>query len=123
MGPYGLFKLDGRLRMAHRVAYEDIIGPIAPGLVVDHLCRNPACVNPFHLEPVTRQVNARRGNGPRLAAARHRARTHCKHGHAVTPENIYVQSNGKRYCRPCRARLKREWRRRKRNAAASPDSG
>jgi hypothetical protein len=51
--------------LAHRAAYELIIGPIADGLTLDHLCLNPACVNPAHLEPVTRDENARRGHTTR----------------------------------------------------------
>lgn len=45
---------------AHRYAYQALVGPIPDGLTLDHLCRNPACVNPAHLEPVTREENNRR---------------------------------------------------------------
>lgn len=50
-----------RLVEAHRFAFESLVGPIPMGLVLDHLCRNPSCVNPAHLEPVTQKENTRRG--------------------------------------------------------------
>lgn len=58
---YGQMRSDGRLRPAHRVIYEQKHGPVAPELDLDHLCRNRRCVNPDHLEPVTRSENNRRG--------------------------------------------------------------
>jgi hypothetical protein len=66
---YGKFYVDGALRQAHRVAYELLVGPIPGGLFLDHLCRNPRCVNVDHLEPVTPGENVRRG------IAAHRMRT------------------------------------------------
>jgi hypothetical protein len=52
-------------KMAHRVAYERVFGPIEEGLTLDHLCREKACVNPDHLEPVSPQENIKRGQrGP-----------------------------------------------------------
>lgn len=59
---YGVFRMSAprRMEMAHRVAYEMELGPIQDGLELDHLCRNPRCVSPFHLEPVTHLVNMRR---------------------------------------------------------------
>ena len=56
---HGRFR-HGRLVLAHRFAYELLVGPIPKGLDLDHLCQNPACVNPAHLEPVTRKENTRR---------------------------------------------------------------
>lgn len=63
---YGRFTWNGRLGQAHRYFYERRFGPLDPGLELDHLCRNHSCVNPDHLEPVTRAENARRGERTRL---------------------------------------------------------
>ncbi len=57
---------DGRKVMAHRYMWERHNGPVPPGLILDHLCRNPACVNPEHLEPVTHTENVRRGKAAKL---------------------------------------------------------
>lgn len=57
---YGCFKLNGKSTLAHRVAYEWLIGPIPEGLEIDHLCRVRGCCNPAHLEPVTPAENVQR---------------------------------------------------------------
>lgn len=106
---YGEFSLGGKLRKAHRVAYEDQVGPIPAGLTIDHLCRNESCVNPRHLEPVTMRENTMRGTGPTATNAR---KTVCKRGHPYTPENTYRSAKG-RECRVCRAGYMPAWRARK----------
>lgn len=93
---YGNFWLCGFRHKAHRAAWLLLRGPIPDGLELDHLCRNPACVNPDHLEPVTHLVNMRRG----LSGAANKAKTHCPQGHEYTEENIKWYQ-GRRYCREC----------------------
>jgi len=61
---YGRVYRNGHWTGAHRHAYELKVGPIPEGLDLDHLCSNRACINPGHLEPVTRQENLRRGDTP-----------------------------------------------------------
>jgi len=93
----------GRLsyKLAHRLVYEALCGPVPKGLELDHLCRNPGCVNPDHLEPVTHAENMRRGYGFKSASRNKLAMTHCKRGHAFTDANTYRFTNGARRCRTC----------------------
>ena len=115
---YGAFSVgsrtDGTSRqvLAHRVAYELLIGLIPDGLVIDHLCRNRGCVNPDHLEPVTNRENVRRGYVGAMAGARQAAKSHCPQGHEYDEANTYVDRSGGRYCRACRNERSREWRKR-----------
>lgn len=107
---YGVYRFGGRNHLAHRMAYELIVGPIPPGKQLDHVrargCHGRACCNPAHLEPITHRENQLRGDGPGGLNAR---KTHCAHGHPFTPENTYIDpSTGGRRCRTC-ARL---WKRR-----------
>ena len=50
--------------LVHRMVYQQVNGPVDDGLELDHLCRNPPCANPAHLEPVTHRENILRGEGP-----------------------------------------------------------
>lgn len=64
---YGVFKIGRKNFAAHRVAYEQWVGPIPPGLDIDHLCNVRNCINPAHLEPVTHAENLRRARERRSA--------------------------------------------------------
>jgi hypothetical protein len=86
-------------RLAHRVVYEELVGPIPAGLELDHLCRNRACVKPAHLEPVTHTENNRRGVGMMWDVQK--ARTACPKGHAYDEANTIRGAKG-RSCRTCR---------------------
>jgi hypothetical protein len=112
---------------AHRWVYEHLVAPIAPGLVLDHLCHNAdaecddgraclhrRCVNPAHLEPVSSWVNSERGRSPIPLNA---AKTSCVNGHEFDAENTYVRPNGHRDCRACIRDRARAYAARRRSAA------
>lgn len=109
---YGHFWRRGTTKVvAHRFSYEALVGPVAAGLELDHLCRVRHCVNPEHLEPVTHSENNRRTAGLRAI------KTHCKRGHEFTPEN--TRMNGRaRVCRECARILDRESKARLKRKAA-----
>jgi hypothetical protein len=92
------------MRMVHRISYEHNIGPIPDGLMLDHLCRNRACISPKHLEPVTNAENQRRAN---------EFVTHCKSGHPLSGDNLYICKGGRgesmRVCRICARARKAKW--------------
>lgn len=100
---YGVFRAHGIVRVVHRYTYERFIGPIPEGLVLDHLCRNRKCCNPWHVEPCTRGENVLRGE---TITAKNRDKTHCKRGHEFTPENTYIyktksEGGSERCCVAC----------------------
>lgn len=95
---------------AHRMAYQLLVGPIPDGLQLDHLCRNQACVNPAHLEPVTNRENMLRSNHPNAIVVRSGV---CRRGHPRTPKNARMDRRGTTTCRECtneRARTRRAQR-------------
>ena len=111
---YGILKTQG-YHLAHRWVYETLVGKIPEGLALDHLCRIKRCVNPDHLEPVTKLENT-------LRAFDTIRKPYCPKGHPYNEENTYLERRGTatpaRRCRIC----KREWqdksnRKRELNAA------
>lgn len=114
-GGYGRSRRDGGHIYAHRQAYELIVGPIADGLTLDHLCRNTACVNPAHLEPVTLATNLLRSENPWAVNAR---RAECRNGHRFTEENTRYAPNGTRVCKTCAREASRRHNARRRGDVA-----
>lgn len=118
---YGKFKAGPEMGLAHRAAYELLVGPIPEGLQLDHLCHTrdggcvggPAClhrrcINPHHLEPVTNQENALRS--PLTLIGANVRKTHCPSGHPYDEANTYHCANGNRQCRQCACDRQRAYR-------------
>ena len=107
-GGYGLMTVGGRTALVHRVVYQIFRGEIPAGKHIDHLCRNRACANPSHLEPVTGLENVRRGAGH--GGALQTLRTACKRGHLYS-EFAYVDPRrGVKRCRECKNQRRRNAR-------------
>lgn len=109
--------------IAHRVAYELLVGPIPSGLVLDHTCHNGTncsggaeclhrrCVNPAHLELVTNRENILRGRTGEKSGQQKRALTHCVNGHEFTEANTYWRQGKWRVCRTCARARTEKWNR------------
>lgn len=102
LDPRGYGRYAGRL--AHRISYELLRGPIPSGLELDHLCRVRNCVNPDHLEPVTHRENTLRSTSPSAINA---TKSACPSGHPYDAENTYISPGGDRHCRACNRDRKR----------------
>lgn len=105
---YHKVRIGRKQYRAHRWAWELVNGKIPEGLVIDHICRNRACVAIDHLRVVTQQEN--------IMAGLHNIdnRSHCNQSHPFIKENIMVRKNGKRECAECnRVRARRNWANRK----------
>lgn len=106
---YGLTAVDGNgsTRLAHRAAYQLLVGPVPEGRIVYHTCGVRRCCNPQHLVAASPKqamghvkVDGRAVRS--ILADRNAAKTHCKRGHAFSQENTVKDSRGHRVCRECK---------------------
>lgn len=114
---YGQASLGGVRAMAHRMIYEYFVGPVPSELDLDHLCRVRACVNPWHLEPVSRSENLYRSD---RVGKYNLLKTHCPKGHGYTPGNTRITGKGGRVCRACERSRAQAIRDRKREQRSGP---
>ena len=103
---YGRISIRYKSWCAHVISYKLFVGEVPAGLELDHLCRIRHCVNPNHLEPVTRKENVIRGINP---ASKNYHKTACIRGHVLEKENLIIDSQGHRQCRICRLANGRKW--------------
>lgn len=106
---------------AHRAMYQLLKGPIPAGLTLDHLCRNPPCVNADHLEPCTIAENSARS--PLVPSSINRTKTACPQGHSY--DEVYRRHDGgdRRDCKECRRRRNRNSYHRRRSESTSRRNG
>lgn len=109
---YGRFQVKG-FKNAHRWAYVQANGKVPDGLELDHLCRNPKCVRPGHLEAVPHLINILRGYSPQAINAR---KTQCANGHPFDGTNTYFHGT-RRQCRACNREAVQMYAARRKDAA------
>jgi hypothetical protein len=118
---YGAMTANGKCRRAHRISYQEFVGPIPDGLHLLHSCDVPTCINPDHLRPGTPKDN----KGDQISRNRHRGWSFvrsvnpprllfCKRGHDLSEPNIYWSKDGGRHCRQCTMTRAEQQRARKR---------
>lgn len=109
-GGYGSVGYKGKTWNAHRVSYLLAHGALPERHDLDHLCRVRCCINPDHLEAVTRSENLARGLSGENLANPARAKTHCPKGHRYEGLNLYTDTRGRRTCVTCQRQRVRDWR-------------
>lgn len=127
---YGKYTVQNRGRYVHRIVHEELVGPIPAGMQLDHTCHtrdancpggngcaHRRCINPLHLEAVSARENSIRANGSFVSV--NFQKTQCDSGHAFTPDNTYVRTNGTRRCRACQNEWTRAYRARRRDAVVA----
>ncbi|WP_299074764.1 HNH endonuclease [uncultured Paraglaciecola sp.] len=116
---YGRVRVADKMMKAHRVVFENHNGKIDMSLDIDHLCRERGCIQPHHMEQVSRGVNTLRGES---FAAKNARKTHCINGHPFDDDNTlatYSYKNGKRFgkarkCKKCATLSTKKYLERKR---------
>lgn len=98
-GGYGRFTVNKRADYAHRVGYRMFVGEIPEGKELNHICRQPDCVNWRHLEPLTRRDHIMKTPGS--AGRTHALQTHCRRGHPFDDANTAFTKAGSRLCKEC----------------------
>ncbi len=107
---YGRMAFEQRAEYVHRLLWAWLVHPLPRGKgdkELDHLCRNPSCCNPIHLDFIPPRLNVLRGISPPAINAK---RTHCIRGHAFTPENTRIKTDGNRGCLTCINAYNANWR-------------
>lgn len=105
-GDYGRMWVRDKQIMAHRISYFIYKGKIPEDFVIDHICNNPSCINPEHLEAKTQKDNSNRCVGsPTTVNAQ---KTHCIRGHEFSDENTKRGKNGRR-CIKCTQKNQHDW--------------
>lgn len=99
--PRGVFNFNGKAVLAHRWIYQQLIGPIPNGLELDHLCRNPSCVRPSHLQAVTHSENVKRGTSWHHFVQLAKKIQNCPQGHPYNDDNTYIDIKNGRHCKMC----------------------
>jgi hypothetical protein len=107
---YGYAYTNGKMVLAHRLSFLLHKGEIPDGLVIDHICGLPCCVNPDHLRAVTQRVNSISGNAPNMVTYRMGRCLKCGSELTRSGPNTHL-----RRCGPCNLKRSREYDRTRRN--------
>ena len=101
-GKFSIKDIDGKWKQyfAHRVSWEIFNGRIPSEMVLDHICRNRACVNPSHLRAVDEKTNVIENSLSFVAM--NVLKTHCPSGHEYSPTNTRISKKNGRYCLECK---------------------
>lgn len=110
---YGVISRGDKTRRAHRHSFALAGGHLIAGFVIDHKCRNRACVNPAHLRQISNRQNLL--ESPGTYAGKAVAKTHCKRSHPLSGGNLRRNVSGSRRCKACDALWLREYRKERAN--------